>query len=333
MNGPTVCVLALFVLLTAGCGAPEITDMSVYPDDVRVIPATRITEAPVLDGKLDDPCWAQAREVTDFLRWKSDTLAEHQSFAYVCYDDSYLYIGVKCIMPAGVKPRGKVMPHDGDLWADDVVEIMLDPGNTRSEYYQLAINAYGTTFDCSRLFAGMHEDDAWNGEWVGKSHIGDGYYSVETAIPFHNLGITSGTGSTWGINICREGASPEERSVSRALSSIAADGVFNEAKKFAVLTGMNVDFSRYFFKIGPAHVVLDAESGNTRANRFRITISPMQTRPWNASRNCRKSPASSSSMRIRAASELQRVSIRHTKRHMQPTRHRRSAALSPLIRQ
>ena len=249
----------LIVPVLYGCSVSGAkSDQSLTPE-MRTIKAVRAEAAPALDGKLDDACWQKAESVTGFLYLNSDRPARYQSFGHVCYDDSHLYIGMKCLMPKGQKPAGKARPHDGRIWSDDIVEIMLDPGLTRSDYYQLAVNAYGATFDCSRLHGGSLEDDSWNGEWTAATHIGDGWWSVEMAIPFHNLGISPKAGSTWGINLCREAIAPRE------MSSIAVRGAFNYADKFPVLKGLEVDFSPYLFSIGPGIALMDPAADRPRA--------------------------------------------------------------------
>jgi len=225
----------------------------------RVIELSRIKTPPVLDGKMDDACWREIKPITGFLAYQTDKPAELPSVAHVAYDDSYLYIGIKCMTRKGARPVGRFRHHDSNVFHDDVVEIMIDPGYTKANYYQLAINAYGATFDCSRGAGGAHEDDLWDGDWTGKSHIGDGYWSAEMAVPFHNLGIKPGMGSTWGLNLCREAQNPT------GLSSIAINGEFNFADKFAVLRGLNVDFSKYLFELGPEVVLVDLPPGDAEA--------------------------------------------------------------------
>ena len=63
------------------------------------VAATRTAEPPVLDGKLTDACWKAAVPVTGLKQRGSETQAKYQSFGYVLYDDSYLYIGVRCLEP------------------------------------------------------------------------------------------------------------------------------------------------------------------------------------------------------------------------------------------
>ena len=247
--GRIAVLLTVTMAAVAGATAAAESGVVVKP---RVIQAVRAETAPELDGQLNDACWKQLPEITGFQIFRTRDLAVTQTYGYVCYDDAYLYIGMKCLIPAGItKPVGEAgtYAHDDFPWGHDRIEIMLDPGRTESDYYQLAMTAYGATFDCSRSVGGTGEDDAWNGEWTGKSYIGEGYWSVELAVPYQNLGITPESGSTWGINLCR--------ATTKALSSIAVRGAFNDAEKFVVLEDLNVDFQKYFFHVEPSFVVFE----------------------------------------------------------------------------
>ena len=277
--------LVIAITLNA-CAQPRAKRERPLPPGVRTITAVRAAVAPALDGRLDDACWQRAESVTGFLHLNSDRPAAYQSFGYVCYDDAHLYVGMKCLMPKGQKPRGEARPHDSRIWSDDIVEIMLDPGLTRSDYYQLAVNAYGATFDCSRLYGGAQENDAWNGEWTAATHIGDGYWSVEMAIPFHALGISPRVGSTWGINLCREAIAPRE------MTSVGVRGAFNQADKFPALTGLNVGFGRYFLQVGPGIAVMEPAAERPRAT-FKMPVKNLtgrrkETKIWIKSLNAKE---------------------------------------------
>ena len=240
--------IAVFVVFFAVATA----DTVAAAEAPRTIQAVRAETAPEIDGQLNDACWKEAQEITDFQIYRTHDLAGTQTYGYVCYDDSYLYIGMKCLIPDAIeKPVGEpgTYVHDDFPWGHDRIEIMLDPGRTESNYYQLAMTAYGATFDCSRSVGGTGEDDAWNGEWTGRSYIGEGYWSVELAMPYHNLDITPESGSTWGVNLCR--------GTTKTLSSISVRGAFNDAGKFVFLQDLNADFSKYFFLIEPSFVVFE----------------------------------------------------------------------------
>lgn len=265
-----MCLLITFGMVVSSTSHAQ--QRAAAPSGARVIKAVRAEAAPVLDGKLDDRCWQQANPVTDFLALDTDTVASVESFAYICYDDSHLYIGTKYMMPKGLKPLGEMRAHD-TYQGEDLVELMLDPGRTGKDYYQLVANAYGATYDSARRYGGSQNDTSWDGEWTSTAFIGDGYWSLEMAIPYHNLGITPGIGSTWGINICRTMHVPFTEQ-----SGTAIRGKFNKADKFAVLEDINVDFSKYLLSVGPADVRIAAATDNPTA-AFRVPVTNLTGKP------------------------------------------------------
>lgn len=243
------------------------TKQDVRPDPMnpRTLRPTRIQIAPSIDGRIEDTCWDMAQPITDFLTHRTDRLAAFQATAFICYDDAHLYIAIKCMMPEGGTPKGQDRPHDTYIFSDDTVEIFLDPGRRHSHYYQLAVNAYGATFDTRRQFGGTH-DPAWNGDWIAATSIEKEFWSVELAIPFHNLGISRNLDADWGINICRDTASPRSE-----LASIAPLGDYSNVTRYPRLEGIDVDFSDYFFTIGPTLTRLNTTTNPYTAS-FKIPI-------------------------------------------------------------
>jgi len=252
-------VVIFSVLLVPGCASRFArSEVKGIPQRV-VIRATRAEAPPRIDGDLEDACWKHARPVKDFTVYRTDRPSVLGTVGYVCFDDSNLYVAVRCPMPRGKAPVGEWRPHDTYLFSDDAIEIFIDPGERRGDYYQLAINAYGATFDAHRDRSGGC-DPKWDGDWTGAARIGDGYWCAEVAVPFGNLGIEPGVGPAWGINLCRD-----DRSVQDELSSTGIRGAFTEVDTFARLVGLSVDFRRYHFKIGPGLVQLDLAGGRRQA--------------------------------------------------------------------
>ena len=243
--------LACLAALALTCGCVAVEKQSAISADELTISAQHADTAPTLDGKLDDGCWQQAQPITRFLSLKSDRPAAVASLAYVSYDRANLYIAVKFTTSDGHKPIGKMRPHDEYLFGDDIVEIMLDPGRSGTDYYQLVLNAYGATWDSARGGGGGQNDPNWNGQWRSAAHIGDGFWSAELAIPYHNLSITPDMNAIWGINICRSMKLPFSE-----YASTAAGGNFHVASKFSALKGIDVNFSKYLFQIDQSKVLL-----------------------------------------------------------------------------
>ena len=268
MRGCAIFVIGL-IILAAGCSALESTENGGAVSGARTIQAVRAETPPVIDGKLTDSCWTKVNPVTDFVNYYSDRPATYQSIARVCHDDTRLYIGVKCLMPKGVKPIGRETTHDTYIFQDDIVEIFVDPGRKQEDFYQMVVSASGSTFDCSRPKGGA-VNKAWNGDWDSAAYIADGYWSMEMSIPLHNLGITPGVGSTWGLNICREARAPMDE-----LSSIAERGQFTNVAAFPVLENVNADFSRHFFEIGPS----ESRFASDKKASFAVPVTNLSGKP------------------------------------------------------
>ncbi|MBI3920505.1 MAG: carbohydrate binding family 9 domain-containing protein, partial [Armatimonadetes bacterium] len=214
--------------------------------DRPVVQATRAQQPPTIDGKLDDACWSNAQPVTEFLVNNGNKPAAFSSRARVIYDDEALYIAVRCEEPEVKNLQTRPLPRDhSDVFRTDCIEIMLDPGRSQSDYYHLGVNASGSVADRACTQGGHIGDMSWDAEVTAASFVGDTYWSCEVAIPFFGLGLSSKVGATWGLNICREKKQPAED------SSIAEQGAFNIASRFAELRGIEADLSRYCHQLGP----------------------------------------------------------------------------------
>ena len=225
-----------------------------------VVNATRTAAPPAVDGRLDEACWQEASQVTEFRILNSDAPATFKTTARVLYDDSALYLGLVCHEPNPVDILTKDVPFDnGDVFRGDCVEIMLDPGRSRNDYYHFGVNVSGARYDRSVTQSGHVGDDRWNGRWQARTFVGKDFWSCEVAVPFFGLGIAPGTGSTWGINLCREKKRPVAEN-----SSIAEQGAFHVAGRFAPLVGLDADLSRYCYRIDPPATETTVEGGKLR---------------------------------------------------------------------
>ncbi|MGE5532179.1 MAG: sugar-binding protein, partial [Bacteroidota bacterium] len=209
------------------------------------VQATRAQRPPALDGKLDDACWAAAKPVNAFLINNTDQPSKLTTTAILVYDDTGIYLGMKCGEANPASLVTECLPRDNpNVWRNDCVEIMLDPTGSQNDYFHIAINAAGQIADRACTQGGFIGDMSWDSTASGAAFIGPDYWSAELAIPFNCLGITPAVGANWRVNICREKRVPQE------LSSIAAKGAFNNAASFVPLQGIAADLSRYCYEIG-----------------------------------------------------------------------------------
>jgi hypothetical protein len=148
---------------------------------------------PMLDGKLDDKCWASAAPVAVK---PTDGYATEARFA--C-DDKFLYVAVTCQHPEGKQvPKADKRARDADLNGHDRVEVLLDLDRDYQTYYRLRVDHRGCVAeDC-------WGDVSWNPNWFVAVEPSSTYWTVEAAIPLAELTGTPPTaGQVWAVNLVR----------------------------------------------------------------------------------------------------------------------------------
>ena len=157
---------------------------------------------PVIDGKLDDPCWKDVPAAGAFLTYGDErSEASPPTTFKAVFDQHALYLAVSCAEPG---MAGLVNPAQGvDTGTEQYVgvnslEIFLDPGRTRAHCYQFVVAADGREYD------GEGKDAKWHVQWLASPSVGADGWTLELAIPYASLGVGAPrTGDTWGLNVCR----------------------------------------------------------------------------------------------------------------------------------
>lgn len=192
----------LYCLGSVACAVlgPRVLHAHQAPD--RTLNAVRLEGVrPQIDGALDDPVWQQAPVFTGFVQREPEEgqPASEQTTVQVAYDDEMLYVGV---MAYDSDPEGIVSRLvRRDQWAEaDWIQVSLDTHHDHQTGYAFSVYAGGSIYDSVIRDYGW-DNDAWNGVWESAHRIGTEGWSVEFAIPFHNLRFSSG--GDWGINIAR----------------------------------------------------------------------------------------------------------------------------------
>ena len=95
----------------------------------KTISAIRAEQAPVLDGRLDDPVWQQAAFVEDLHIVVSDEYGEpgERSRVYVAYDDDNLYFAARFWDSKPEQVVAKVLNKRDTSFGEDGFSITLDP--------------------------------------------------------------------------------------------------------------------------------------------------------------------------------------------------------------
>lgn len=191
----TACMtVPVMVCLTVVVWAAEATP------PLAVYEAKSVSTAPKVDGSLEDACWQNAEKMTGFTQViKGEGPARYATEAMACYNTHNLYLGIVC---TETEPLATLLAshteHDSDVWADDGVEIFIDPGRSLRTYYQLCVNSRAARYDAKGM------DKTWDAKWETGAQLGEGQYTIECAIAFENFGATPRGGDVWGLNLCRD---------------------------------------------------------------------------------------------------------------------------------
>ncbi len=245
-------VLALIVA-TAGLIA------SAAGADAPTAAAVKAVSPIVLDGLPDEPAWQQAEWQTGFVVASVEgddaplEAAQVQTQFKVVYDDGAAYVAVECDEPAIDKLKAETPWRDGAVWADDCVEIFLDPGNEGRYYHQVMVNARGTIYDSHSADYGLVHSRLWNGAFraAGRVDAQARRWSVEVEIPFGTLVLGEDAGGTWLWNVTRErhaGGEPELTSWAPLRRN------FHQPRLFGRLTGLPGDYSAFRLEVDEPRV-------------------------------------------------------------------------------
>ena len=188
--------------------------------------ATEVTEAPAIDGRLDEAVWRQAAALTGFTqREPSDGQpASERTEVRVIFDEAALYVGVWAFdTQADAITYGERI-RDYEVNQSDAIIFVLDTYNddqngfvfgttpTGIEYDGQVANEgrgggrfQGGGFNSRRRFqsgSGGGFNKNWDGSWtVATTTDAEGWYA-EFRIPFNTLRYGNDT-ETWGFNVSR----------------------------------------------------------------------------------------------------------------------------------
>ena len=185
------------------------------------VPAT--DSKPVVDGKLDEPCWKDAAR-TGPLKVTPGKSAGAITEAFILRDADHLYVALRCALKGkakSAKPSKKT----------ESVELLIDSNGDRNSYYLIRI----TNENRGKIFSSYNEHDppwhdrTWQPQFKSAAAKGTGVWAAEFALPFNIFNKNKTLAAKIGFNIRRSGMAGGETHCWR--------GTFSDPGDSAVLTG------------------------------------------------------------------------------------------------
>ena len=252
----------------------------------------RASEAPNVDGRLDDSTWARAVRITDFVQTRplDGAPASEVTDVYIAYDSQNIYFGLY----AHYSDAGSIRANRSDRDAtseDDTISVYFDPFLDQQRAYVFSVNGYGVQADSitgalggggggrgrdgGGRFPGSagssgqvpRGDLSWHTLFESGGMLVEDGWTAEMAIPFKSLRYprrASWEQQQWGFQIVRSVHSKDETDV---WAPIARD-VAGVLTQMGVLEGItNVSTSRTR-EILPTLTAIRFGSLNSTTGRF-----------------------------------------------------------------
>lgn len=166
-----------------------------------------LSEAPRIDGILDNPVWQEEALIIDnFVQFSPVEKGEptQKTIAYIGYDQKNLYIAFQCFDAEPDKIRTSITQRDNIL-EDDWILIFLDAFNEKRRAYAFFLNPFGIQMDGIRVEEGGSDniDPTWDTVFYSEGRVHEQGYTVEMALPFKSFRFPDSPEKEWGLVLGR----------------------------------------------------------------------------------------------------------------------------------
>ncbi|MBZ5585487.1 MAG: carbohydrate binding family 9 domain-containing protein [Acidobacteriia bacterium] len=195
--------LILYLLAAAALDAQSAPGPSAAPRaQIKDIRIPRIQKPPQLEEFLAGQSRADMKRVDEFRqRNPGDGVpASRRTSAWIGYDQRNLYAVFLCESPAG-RTRARMGKRE-DIFADDVVGIVLDTYHDRQRVYEFFVNPLGIQGDATAT-EGTNDDFSFDTLWYSAGRLTPEGFAAMMTIPFKSLRFKSEDMQTWGMALFR----------------------------------------------------------------------------------------------------------------------------------
>jgi hypothetical protein len=177
---------------------------------VKTLQAIKTSQAPKIDGNLDDAAWITAPSATDFIQnYPSFGVpASRKTNVKIVYDNSAIYIGAHLYDEPVLISRQLTARDAEQLKNVDYFSVFLDTYGDKQNGFQFTVTAANVQTDArlspsATLSAGVYGDVTWDAVWESKVQMQRDGWSVEIKIPYSSLRFAKKDIQDWGIQFMR----------------------------------------------------------------------------------------------------------------------------------
>ena len=201
-SGLLLCLWALMGSVAAQTPAAPTAGATAAPR--RQLAALHITQAPKLDGVLDEAVWREAPLTSQFTQQqpKPGVPEKHPTEVRVLYDDAAIYVGATMhdVSPDSIPRELTARDNTGN---SDYFGIFLDTYSDHLNGYGFLVTSSGVQLD-SRYSPAGGEDFNWNAVWESQTTLRGTDWVAEIRIPFSAIRFSTAEVQQWGLNFMRQ---------------------------------------------------------------------------------------------------------------------------------
>jgi hypothetical protein len=161
-------------------------------------------DAPVIDGRLDDPAWRAAPPLTD-LRQRDPhegAMASESTAVRFVYDGDALYVGFRGYDGDTAGIVSHLVRRDQRVSADQFTVSLDSYGDGRTAF-AFSVNPSGARRDVFIYNDGGGRDDSWNPVYEWATRVDALGWTAELRIPFSQLRFPGGDSLAFGLRVQR----------------------------------------------------------------------------------------------------------------------------------
>ncbi len=185
----------------------SITTSQVYAQNKKTLNISRTTNAPKIDGVLDDIVWQNTLETaTDFTQFRPEMgvqAKDHQkTIVKMAYDDNAIYISA--YLKDKPEDIQRQLTSRDNFGQSDFFLVVLNPNNDSQNDTEFFVYSSGTQADAiASPSMEDWEDFGWNAVWDSAVKIVEDGWIVEMKIPYRALRFSNEKVQTWGLQFHR----------------------------------------------------------------------------------------------------------------------------------
>jgi len=176
----------------------------------KSLQAIKTTQAPKVDGNLDDAAWTNVPVATDFVQNYpiSGQSSSQKTTVKIIYDNDAIYVGAY-MYDDPTLIRKQITARDAEQLKDvDYFSIFLDTYNDNQNGFQFLVTSANVQSDAKlgpNLGGGFltYGDYTWDAVWESKVQIQKDGWSVEMKIPYISLRFAKKDMQDWGLQFLR----------------------------------------------------------------------------------------------------------------------------------